>query len=394
MNILIQMGDSYPDESPCAKRMKPFYDTFKAHGHSVIILAPWDVNSIKEKVDVKYCPTIKLKNKTPIWRLLNSLSFAWTSLLTSLRIGQIDIVITTSPPPFINISGWFIAKIKRAKLVYDVRDIWPDVALEMGSFPKKSIYYKVFKFIRNFMLKNSDLITAVSSGKVKKLQEYSFKSNIIEIGNGLDEEFLKNEDDFTIVKKYNLNEGFICSYIGNLGFAQGLSQLIDIALKAQNEKIDVKFLLFGSGAEEEYLKQKVQNEGISNVFFLGRIPNKQIYTVLCHSDMSFISLVNDKLTDSVPTKLYEALGVGCPVLLAACGDAANILNESKLGISVKPNDLDGLWHAFKEMYVNIDLIKTNRDFARKYILEKHSRQQFSEKMERNLINLFKEEKRP
>jgi len=390
MNILIQMGDSYPDESPCAKRMRPFYDSFIAHGHKVTILAPLTNNSILETPDVKYCSTIKLRKKTPFWRLLNSLSFAWSSFWKSLTLGKVDVVITTAPPPFMNISGWMISILKRAKLVYDVRDIWPDVALEMGSFAKDSFYCKVFASIRDFMLKHSDLTTAVSPGKVKKLQEYCPSAKVIEICNGLDEEFLKNTEDTDVISKYELNKGFICSYIGNLGLAQGLTQLLDIAFKAKEEKLNVRFLLFGSGAEEDLLKQRVAEQQLSNVLFPGRIPNKQIYTILRYSDISFISLVNENLKDSVPTKLYEALGVGSPVLLAACGDSADILNDCKLGISVKPNDSDALWSAFYSMYQTIDNIKTNRENARNIILQKHSRQKAAEQMEKNLVKLMEE----
>lgn len=385
------MGDSYPDESPCAKRMRPFYDTFKSCGHKVTVLAPLTSTSIIGTPDVKYCPTIKLRKKTSLWRLLNSISFALSSFLKSFTVGKVDVVITTAPPPFMNISGWLISRMKRAKLVYDVRDIWPDVAIEMGSFSQDSLYSKVFAFIRDFMLNHSDLVAAVSPGKVKKLREYCPTANIIEICNGLDEEFLKNKEDSDIVEKYDLKSSFICSYIGNLGLAQGLSQLLDIAYKAKKEEIAVNFLLFGSGAEESILKQRVKEQQLTNVYFPGRIPNKKIYTILRYSDISFISLVNEKLKDSVPTKLYEALGVGSPVLLAACGDAEDILNDCKLGIAVKPNDSEALWAGFKIMYQMIDSIKENAENARAIILQKHSRQKAAIKMEENLRMLLKKD---
>lgn len=388
MNILIQMGDSYPDESPCAKRMRPFYDTFKKHGHKVTVLAPFMSSSIKGTPDVQYCSAIKLRKKTSFWRLLNSISFAWNSFWKSLTVGKIDVVITTAPPPFMNISGWMISKIKRAKLVYDVRDIWPDVALEMGSFSKDSLYCKVFASIRDFMLKHSDIVTAVSPGKVKKLHEYCQTAKVVEVSNGLDENFLNNIEDKDVITKYSLDKGFICSYIGNLGLAQGLNQLLDIALKAKQAKLNVTFLLFGSGAEENLLKKRVEEQGLTNVIFPGRIPNKQIYTILRHSEISFISLVNENLKDSVPTKLYEALGVGCPVLLAACGDSVNILVECKLGMAVKPNDSEALWDAFNSMYHRIDEIKENADNARNIILQKHSRQKAAEKMEALITDLI------
>lgn len=80
-------------------------------------------------------------------------------------------------PPLVSIPGWIIAKCKGAKLVYDVRDIWPDVALEMGSFVEGSIYCKVFRAITRFMYKHSDWVTTVSPGKVEKI-----KSHVISVG--------------------------------------------------------------------------------------------------------------------------------------------------------------------------------------------------------------------
>ena len=105
------------------------------------------------------------------------------------------------------------------------------------------MYSRIFEFVRNFVLKHSDMIRAVSDGKVEKLRGYVPKARVVNIMNGLDERFLEN-------------------------------------------------------------------------------PNEDMYTILKHSQMSFVPLVNDKLKDSVPTKMFEALGVGCPVLLAAAGDSA------------------------------------------------------------------------
>lgn len=382
MNILIHMGDPYPNEGPCAKRMRAFYDIWTAQGHTVKVLAP---KMSEEKYEnVFYCPTPPLKKKTTFYRLLNSMGFAVTSFFMSLKTGAADIVLTTSPPPLISISGWMIARMKRAKLVYDVRDIWPDVALEMGSFSEKSIYYKAFKIIRDFMLKHSDLVTAVSPGKVKKLQGYCPKARVINIPNGLDELFLKNKVNFQTVERYFQTGQFTCVYIGNLGLAQGLQQLLDVAEKAQNEQLPVRFILFGAGAEEQQLKNVAQKRQLDNVTFAGRLPNSEMYSVLKAAQVSFVSLKNENLKDSVPTKMYEALGTGCPVLLAAVGDAADILNDCELGIAVRPNDSDALWSAFLKIYYHHGEFLTHKARAEKIILEKHSRQKAAILLEKEL----------
>lgn len=387
MNILIHMGDSYPDESPAAKRMRAFYDVLTAHGHHVTVMAPAYDGSASGK-DVVYCPTIQMKKKTTAMRMLNQLSFAFSSVLRAGKAGKADVVLTTSPPVLISMAGWLIAKMKRAKLVYDVRDIWPDVALEMGSFSADSFYSKVFAFIRDFMLKHADLVTAVSPGKVEKLKKYAPGADIAFVTNGLDERFLENEFHPRTAEQHGLTEGFNCVYIGNLGWAQGLMQLMHLAQRAKASGIPARFVLFGSGVEEESLREYAREQGLDNVVFAGRLPNAQMYTVLKAAQLSFVSLVNENLKDSVPTKMFEALGVGCPVLLAAVGDAADILSASRLGAAVRPNDDEALWDAFCGLYGNMDAVVQNREHARRMILGHYSRQQAAVVLERHLKRII------
>lgn len=388
MKILIHMGDSYPNEGPNAKRMRTFYEAFKDSGHQVIVMAPAYDKEMLEVTDVCYCKTPPLTDKSAINRLLNQIGFGFSSFFHSFRVGKVDIVITTAPPALISPFGWLIAKCKRAKLVYDVRDIWPDVAWEMGSFDSHSMYSRIFEFVRNFMLKHADLVTAVSKGKVRKLQGYAPKAQVIDITNGLDEKFLVNEEKPELIEKYHLKEKFTCVYVGNLGLAQGLMQIMHVAEKAKECGFKVQFLLFGSGVEENLLKGYAEEKQLDSVEFPGRLPNVDMYTILKYASMSFVSLVNDKLKDSVPTKMFEALGAGCPILLAAVGDAAEILEECGFGIAVRPNDDAALWNAFLTMYTNMSEIMEHKEQAQRLIVTKYSRQRAARLMERELSARF------
>lgn len=352
LRILIHMGDPYLIDNPCTKRMRAFKEALKQQGHEVVTMAP-DVKNITKDPEVMYCPTIPLRKKNVFYRLANSAGFTVSSMYKSRQTGKIDVVITTVPPALIGPAGWFIAKIKRARLVYDVRDIWPDVALEMNEFTKSSIYYKIFRFIRDFMLKHADLITAVSDGKVSKLKEYVPHKKVIKISNGFDVHFLQNQMNFDLYNKITEQNRFVCVYTGNLGLAQGLRQLLYIADKARANRLNVIFWLYGKGAEEQELKKYVREHQLDNVFFGGKLSNQDIYTVLKAANISFVPLVNENLKDSIPTKIYEALGVGCPVLLAAEGDAVSILEDTGLGIAVRPNQMDELWNAFLYLYDNL-----------------------------------------
>lgn len=374
MRILLHMGDPFIVDNPCTKRMRAFREEFENQGHEVVILAPGTETS-KAVSGVIYCKTPPLKKKTTVYRLLNSIGFALESIKVSQKIGKIDIVLTTCPPPLINMAGWFIAKRKKAKLIYDVRDIWPDVALEMGSFSKSSIYAKVFEFIKHFMINHADLICAVSEGKVKKLSQINNSKQIKCIPNGFDVHFLENTINRELQKKISQYPGFKCIYVGNLGLAQGLTQLLEIAKRCMQEQLIASFIIYGSGAEEQQLKEYVKEHKLKNVFFEGRLPNKDMYTVLKEGDMSFVPLVNSNLKDSIPTKLYEALGVGCPVLLATEGDSCNVLKNTGFGVAVSPNNSMELWEGFLKLYHKDNSILKNKDRAMQLMADSYSLKQ-------------------
>ena len=369
--VLIHMGDPYLIDNPCTKRVRAFKEALVRQGFEVVIMAP-AVRGLEKDPEVTYCPTIPLKKKNVFYRLANAASFAVSSVCRLGRTGKVDVVLTTAPPALISMAGWAMAKIKHARLVYDVRDIWPDVALEMGEFTENSIYYKVFRYIRDFMLRHADLVTAVSDGKVRRLKEYAPQKRIIKIPNGFDIHFLKNQLNGDLYHKIKGNGGFICVYTGNLGLAQGLKQLLDIARRAKEEGLDAAFWLYGKGAEEQELRAYVREHQLDHVFFGGRLSNQDIYTVLKAADISFVPLVNGNLKDSIPTKIYEALGIGCSVLLAAEGDAVSVLKESELGIAVCPGRSEELWDAYLQLYRNRGQMERLKSYAAKLMEEKYS----------------------
>ena len=174
MKVLIHADEYYPTAQACSYRMQVFVDTFMALGDEVTVVtssankANGTIDKQLYKEKIIYSPAIRMKKKTTIMRMINNLSFGITSVFSAIGAGKVDVVLTTSPPPLVSIPGWMIAKCKHAKLVYDVRDIWPDVALEMGSFTEDSLYCRIFKKITGFMYKHADIVTTVSPGKLRR----------------------------------------------------------------------------------------------------------------------------------------------------------------------------------------------------------------------------------
>ena len=150
------------------------------------------------------------------------------------------------------------------------------------------------------------------------------KNKVVLCANGLDEKFLNHTVDDSVVERYSMNDYFNCVYVGNIGLAQGLEQLLVLAEKIQDKK--VQFLLFGEGAEKEKLKALKEEKKLENVHFLGNVYEKEVFNILRNAQLSYVPLVNENLRDSIPTKTYESLGVGCPVLMIAEGDAVSFTN--------------------------------------------------------------------
>lgn len=402
MRVLFHTDQYYPTAGAGSCRVRVFADTFMSHGDEVTVMTS-SANKSGRSGDntvhaekILYAPAVRMRKKTPATRFLNSLSFGITSLLWALGAGKSDVVITTAIPPITALPGWGIAKCKGAKLIYDVRDIWPDVALEMGSFTKESFYYRVFRAITGFLYRQADAVTAVSPGKVEKIKGYvaalpgeksgpAHTDKVWLAGNGFDESILESELDQAVVSRYDLDKKPTCVYIGNIGLAQGLGALLDIAANTKHR--DVQFLCFGTGAEEEMLKKRIADEGLDNVKLCGVIEHSKVFSLLSHAKLSFVPLKNGRMRDSVPTKLYEAMGLGCPVLLAAEGDAAAVVDEVGLGCHVSPEDRKKLIETFDDMFDRMDEFDMKKEEAIRIIRDRYSRQRIAEELHERLCRL-------
>lgn len=388
---LLFLTDSYrPSRSACANRASVLVQAMLKQGIDVRVLCSSDSllgapdNYVKPDY-VTFFETFPLQEKTLVNRLKNNFGGQRESIKVAARMGSFDIVLCTTPPLLLTTSAISIAKKNSAKLILDVRDIWPDVAFEMGSFKPNSIYGRFFAHIAKCGFKKADMVTTVSAGKVAKLSSRITKagSSVRLVPNGIDESFIVASEDQNIVDRFDLNNGTICSYVGNIGLAQGLGTLLDIAAV----RPDIRFLLFGTGADKHKLENRVLDEGIANVEFCGTVDAAGVYTVLKHSALSYVPLVSSQLKDSIPTKLYECIACGCPVLLAAQGDSVDLLEESGLGKHAAPEDPKGLLREFDAL-IDQKYTKEEKEIASTRMLSDHSRQKAAREFAELLLAEF------
>ncbi|MCM3068380.1 glycosyltransferase family 4 protein [Priestia flexa] len=329
------------------------------------------------------------KKKSTITRMLNYFSLVFSSLLSVFNRKQYDIIITSSPPLFLGISGVILSKFKKTPLIFDVRDIWPGVAAEIGEIETSSKAYKLMESLELFIYKNSRLITVVTKGKREKLIGRGLPEKKVKlISNGFDTEFLDYQIDTTVKDEYNTSNKFNILYAGIIGVAQGIDTIISVAEKLSDYK-DIQFLLVGNGVEIEKLELLTKEKGLTNVTFTHGQPHERIRSFLEFSDIAVVPLKSAALSDSVPTKIYEALGAGVPVVLSASGESEVVINESGGGIVTRPGDIAALASAIMKFYSDKEFYKSCSENGQKHVLENYSRFSIAKKLEEELLTLIK-----
>lgn len=401
MKILFLTHFYQPEVGAAIKRISGLATKLKDMGHQVDVITgfpnyPTGVKADNYKGKFNMKETIEglrvfryyvysSPKKTGMVRILNYLSLCLSSLFFCFRKEKYDVLIVSSPPIFLGLTGYIISRIKGIKLIFDVRDIWPDIALEMGELKKESIIYRFMDVVANFMYRNADCTTVVSNGKYDKLLQKGLdKDRLKLVSNGFDSEFLQNVLDEAIITKYKLKEKYCFLYTGVVGLAQGIDLIIDTAALLRDYE-DICFIIVGDGFEKKSLEKRVFDEGLKNVTFTGVQPNSKVFTFLTFATASIVPLKNENLKDSVPTKMLESLGVGCPVILCARGESEDILEKSKGGLVVSPGDRVGLKNSILKLYKNTDLRNNMATEGRKFVMENFTREKIAKKLEEILL---------
>lgn len=272
-------------------------------------------------------------------RIANYLSFTITGTLNGLAAGgDFDVVLVSSPPLFIGLAGWIISRLRRVPFVFDIRDIWPDVAVEAGEFAPDGKVTRLANWLANFLYGKADHMTPVTEYKFKKLADIGVPAEkMTVVTNGVDLDYVAAAETGDMRAELGLEHKFIVLYAGLLGIAQG----VDIAIRAAGrlrEQKEIHFVIVGDGVKRAELYEQTRALGLTNVTMLPRQPREKIPSFLTMADVCLVPLVSKQINDAVPSKLLEAWAYGRPVILAAGGESADIVQQCQGGLVIEPGD--------------------------------------------------------
>jgi len=295
-----------------------------------------------------------------------------------------DLVIVSSPSFLSGLAGIYAAAIGRGKFVFDVRDLWPDSAFELG--------YKVNPFIRG-LLKFLEKFFYQKAKKIFCATE-EIRKTIIRMG--IDERKLAtivNTVDTNVFRPRKIprsrfglkDDEFIIIYVGSLTMVQNLGTVIEAASSLKKHP-KVKFLLVGEGEDKENLIEQAKKAKITNISFIGGQPTEQIIELINVADIGLISLSRNKFfsDNALPTKTSEYLGCGKPIVACAGKNLRELIETNKVGVVVPPGDSRSLAKAILEFYQNPQKLKKFSQNARHLAIKRFSDENFYKVLAKNL----------
>lgn len=285
-------------------------------------------------------------------RILNYLSFALTSFLFGIFYRKkFDLIYVYHPPLTVGLSAALISLFRRVPFVYDVQDLWPDTLKATGMLNNPRIL-NLIGHVCDWIYSRASKVVVLSPGFKSRLLERGVSEDKVKIiYNWCDEESLakglKRPIQAEIAEK--LQGRFNVLFAGNLGKVQSLNTVIDAAEALSKLETKVQFVFLGDGVEAPRLKEIVRRRSLTNVIFIPRVPMSEVGAVLAASDVLLVHLKRDPLFEiTVPSKTQAYMAIGKAVLMAVLGDAAALVQRSKCGICIPPEDVNAMVGALLE----------------------------------------------
>jgi len=275
-------------------------------------------------------------------RVIDYLSYMLSATVASLFIRDADVVVGTSPQFFTACAACFVGAVKRRPFVFELRDIWPESIKAVGAM-RQSLAISMLEKLELLLYRRAAKIVSVTYSFRRTLQQRGVDVRKIDVvTNGVDvARFSPRPKDVELVEALGLKGKFVAGYIGTHGMAHGLETLLDAAAHLRGlpgaDRFRIVFL--GDGARKEALRTMAAERGLNNVLFLDSVPKEEVARYWSILDVSIIHLRRTELfTTVIPSKLFECMGMGVPVLHGVLGESADIVHNEGVGVVFEPEN--------------------------------------------------------
>lgn len=286
----------------------------------------------------------RFKKTSLIGRALNMVTFLVSAAWRALTIPKHDIVIVETDPFLLALLGSSIKRFRRNKLVIYLQDVYPDIALALGTV-REGLMVRVARNLLGRAYAKADKIVVLGDDMRDRLLRSGVDANkIVCIPNWIDTDKVypvKEDNRFRI--DHGVNDKFVVMYSGNIGLTQELDTLLDVATQLKDRE-DIVFMLVGDGASKERLAATAGERKLTNVRFLPYQPREELAQSLSAADLHFVSMHPAIAGCLVPSKIYGILASGTPVLTVVprAADVFQLVIDAEVGVSIEPGQTEAI----------------------------------------------------
>lgn len=370
MHILF-LTDNFPPESNApANRTYEHAVRWVAAGHHVTVITcfpnfpdgvihegyknRWRTKEAMDGINVIRVKTYMTANEGFLKRTLDYISFMLSGFIAALFVRKPEVVVATSPQFFCGLAGLAVSTVRRKPFVLEIRDIWPASIVALGVM-KESFSIKVLEWLEKLLYRKADSIVVVTHAFKEEISPSVLNPEKISIVlNTVNSTIFKPiEKPNELMEKYQIQNKFVVGYIGTHGLAHDLENVVKAAEILKNRE-DIVILFMGAGAERAKIESQVVDKQLQQVKMIPQQPRERVPEFLAMCDLSLIPLRNEPLFATViPSKLFECMGMGIPVLMALPkGEATGIVEKTQCGVVVEPSNPRELAAAIEKLANN------------------------------------------
>ncbi len=357
MNILFLSDNFPPEHNASASRVYEQACHWVQLGHQVTVLtsAPnfpegklfpgyknkFYQTEIMAGIHVIRVRTFIARNKGFFLRSIDYASYLFPAIVAGIFHKKMDIIIATCPTPFAALAGWVLSIIHKIPFVLQVSDLWPASIVAVNAM-RESFLIKLLEKLELFLYRHAKKIVVLTSAfKVNLIARGISPEKIIVVLNGVNlDKYSPRSRNHDLAALYHINsEDFVAGYLGTFGMAQALENVL-YAAEFLNMQPSIRFILVGTGAEREKLENIVKVRSLNNVCIIKPQPKELMPDFWSLCDIAIVHLKNSPtFSEVIPSKLFEAMGMGIPILISApLGEATAIVRKENIGVELPPED--------------------------------------------------------
>ena len=414
MHILIIHQAFASLNEPGGTRHHEFARLLSTHGHQVTVIAspvsyitgaPLHLPPFAEQmggvphrgeggITILRASVYSAHHKSFMHRFFAFISFMASSFWLGLGVKDVDLVWGTSPPIFQGVTAWALARLKGARFLFEVRDLWPQFAIAIGVLTNPILIHMT-EWLERFLYRHADRVMVNSPGYREHVEVRGAKQVEL-VPNGSDPSMFDPADEGRSFRQsYKLEDKFVALYAGAHGMSNDLGVVLEAA-KVLNQltvtskvtvNSNIQIVLLGDGKEKPNLQAQADEMGLTNVTFAPSVPKSEMPGALAAADACIAILKPlEEYKTTYPNKVFDYMAAGRPVALAIDGVIREVVEAAGCGIFAEPGKPSALAEAIRELAADKKRARAMGLKGRAYLEEHFSRVVIGE----NLLKLLDE----